>query len=44
MLFCHQFCSTCRANALTKEALDGLGEFNVGGQIIQTVKYADTLY
>ena len=28
---------------LTKEALDGLGDFNVGGQIIQTVKYADDL-
>ena len=28
---------------LTKEALDGLGDFNIGGQIIQTVKYADAL-
>ena len=28
---------------LTKEALDGLGDFNIGGQIIQTVKYADDL-
>ena len=28
---------------LTKEALDGLGDFNVGGQFIQTVKYADDL-
>ena len=28
----------------TKEALDGLGDFNIGGQIIQTVKYADDLY
>jgi len=27
----------------TKEALDGLGDFNIGGQIIQTVKYADDL-
>jgi len=27
---------------LTKEALDGLGDFNIG-QIIQTVKYADDL-
>jgi len=26
---------------LTKEALDGLGDFNIGGQIIQTVKYVD---
>ena len=32
-------CSEC----LTKEALDGLGDFNIGGQIIQTVKYADDL-
>ena len=28
---------------LTKEALDGLGDFNIGGQIIQTVKYANDL-
>ena len=28
---------------LTKEALDGLGDLNIGGQIIQTVKYADDL-
>ena len=26
-----------------KEALDGSGDFNIGGQIIQTVKYADDL-
>jgi hypothetical protein len=26
---------------LTKEALDGLGDFKIGGKIIQTVKYAD---
>jgi len=32
-------CSEC----LTKEALDGLGVFNIGGQIIQTVKHADDL-
>ena len=35
---CHHFCSTC-----TKEALDGLGDFSIGGQVIQTVKYADDL-
>ena len=35
---CHQFCSTC-----TNEAPDGLGNFKVGGKIIQTVKYADDL-
>ena len=28
---------------LTKEALDGLEDFNIGGQIIHTVKYADDL-
>ena len=28
---------------LTKEALDGLRDFNIGRQIIQTVKYADDL-
>jgi hypothetical protein len=28
---------------LTKEALDGLRDFNIKGQIIQTVKYADDL-
>ena len=28
---------------LAKEALDGLGDFNIGGQIIQTVKNADDL-
>jgi len=25
------------------EALEGLGDFNIGGKIIQTVKYADDL-
>jgi len=29
--------STC----LTKEALEGFGDFKIGGQIIHTVKYAD---
>ena len=29
------------SECLTKEALDGLEDFNIGGQIIQTVKYAD---
>ena len=28
---------------LTEEALDGLGDFSIGRQIIQTVKYADDL-
>ena len=31
------------SECLTKEALDGLGDFKVGGQTIQTVKYADDL-
>jgi len=31
------------SECLTKKALDGLGDFNIGGQIIQTVKYADEL-
>jgi len=30
-------------DCLTKEALVVLGDFNIGGQIIQTVKYADDL-
>jgi len=40
---CHQFCSTYKANNLTKEALEGFGDFKIGGQIIHTVKYADDL-
>ena len=35
--------SNLYSECLTKEALDGLGEFNIGGKIIQTVKYADDL-
>ena len=31
------------SECLTKEALDGLGDFKVGGQIIQTLKCADEL-
>ena len=31
------------SECLTKGALDGLGDLNIGGQIIQTVKYADDL-
>jgi len=31
------------SECLTKEALNGLGDFNIGGQSIQTVKYADDL-
>jgi hypothetical protein len=29
--------------SLTKEALEGFGDFKIGGQIIHTVKYADEL-
>jgi len=32
-------CSEC----LTKEALEGFGDFKIGGKIIHTVKYADDL-
>ena len=31
------------SECLTKEALDRLGDFNIGGQIIQTLKYAEDL-
>ena len=31
------------SECLTEEALHGLGDFNIGGQIIQTVKFADDL-
>jgi len=31
------------SECLTKEAMDGRGDFNIGGKIIQTVKYADDL-
>jgi hypothetical protein len=31
------------SECLTKKALDGLGDLKIGGQIIQTVKYADDL-
>jgi hypothetical protein len=29
------------SECLTKEALEGFGDFKIGGQIIYTVKYAD---
>jgi hypothetical protein len=31
------------SECLTKEALEGFGDFKIGGQIIRTVKYADDL-
>jgi hypothetical protein len=39
---CHQFCSTYSEN-LTKEVSEGFGDFDIGGQIIHTVKYVDDL-
>jgi len=35
--------SNLYSECLTKEAMNGLGDFNIGGQIIRTVKYADDL-
>jgi hypothetical protein len=32
-----------KAEAITQEALEGFGDFKVGGQIIRTVRYADDL-
>ena len=34
---------TLYSECLIKEALDELGDFNIGGKTIQTVKYADDL-
>jgi hypothetical protein len=31
------------SECLNKEALEGFGDFKIGGQIIHTVKYADDL-
>jgi len=31
------------SECLTKEALEGFGDFKIGGQIINTLKYADEL-
>ena len=31
------------SECLTKEALEGFGDFKIGGKIIHTVKYADVL-
>ena len=31
------------SECLTKEALEGFGDFKIGGKIIHTVKYADDL-
>ena len=40
---CHQFWSNCIANAFTKEALEGFGDFKTRWRIIHAVKYADDL-
>jgi hypothetical protein len=41
---CHQFCLTCTSSeCLTTEALEWFGDFEIGGQIINTEKYADDL-
>ena len=34
---------TLYSEYLTKEALEGFGDFKIGGQIIHTVRYADDL-
>ena len=34
---------TLYSECLTKEAVEGSGDFKIGGQIIHTVKYADGL-
>jgi hypothetical protein len=36
-------CSACAANALPRKLWVGLGDFNIGGKIIQTVKYVGDL-
>jgi len=40
--FCHQFSSNCKGNALPRN-LEGFGDFEIGGKIIHTVKYANEL-
>jgi hypothetical protein len=40
---CHQIYSTLYNKCFTKETLQGYGDFKIGGQVIHTVKYADTL-
>ena len=38
-----QECCSSYSEYLTKEALEGFGDFKTGGQVIRTVKYADDL-
>ena len=40
---CHQFCSNFYSECFTKEALEWLGNFKIGGKIIKSLKYADDL-
>jgi hypothetical protein len=37
------YTSICLSEYLTKEALEGFGDFKIGGQVIRTVKYTDDL-
>jgi hypothetical protein len=37
------FLFTLYSECLTKKALEGFGDFKIGGQIIHTVKYGDDL-
>ena len=43
MLFLSPILFNLYSECLTKEAVDGLGDFSIGGKIIQSVKYADDL-
>jgi hypothetical protein len=44
MLFCHRFYLTYTfSKYLTKEALEGFGDFRIKGQVIRTMKYTDDL-
>jgi hypothetical protein len=40
---CHRFYSTYTASALSKEDLEGLGDFTIGVQVLRTVRYANDL-
>jgi hypothetical protein len=43
MLFVTNSVQLIQRECLTEEALEGFGDFKIGGQIIHTVKYADDL-
>jgi hypothetical protein len=40
---CYSVLFNLYSECLTKEALEGFGDFKIGGQIIHTVKYGDDL-